>query len=164
MNKDKCKNCGGTGKLAERLIVPEAIGGPKTNDNTIVLCRACEMAIDATIYSASDDQRRAINFWVDTALYDHLNTQLKTHHGFPSMGSLVRYLMDKYVEQPDRFDDLDQYQPASADVKINVWVDKNKYTEFKRMVDAAGTTVTDAIKSLITMYASEAEILLKTRT
>jgi uncharacterized protein YpmB len=64
--------------------------------------------------------------------------------------------MVSYVEDADRFDDLDKYQGSDpADVKVNVWVPADQYQIFHRLVRSKGLTVTDAIKGLIQMFDSE---------
>lgn len=161
--EEKCQNCGSKDKLAERLIVPEKAGGTKENSNIAILCRCCEMAMDSVLKSNTEDQRRAINFWVGKALHTHLNAHLSAKQGFTSMGSLVRYLIESYTANPERFSDLDQYQTVGSDTKINVWVDRNKYEEFKKITDEKNITVTDTIKSLISLYAAETENILEPR-
>jgi len=71
--------------------------------------------------------------------------------------------MSKYIMDESRFDDLEQYQDSGADVKINVWVDIGSYATYKRLVDKRGMTVTDAVKSLVLMYESQAEPLVQKR-
>jgi hypothetical protein len=163
--KDKCSNCGGNDRLALKMVVPIEAGGKYVVENGVLLCRACEMAADtAGKSSPNEPARRPLNFWVSRPLYLSIQEGIKTRNGVNSMGSLVRYLMSKYVTQADRFDDLAQYQDEGADVKINVWVEMDRYSTFKAMVDKRGMTVTDAVKGLIRMYESEAEPLVQRRT
>lgn len=121
------------------------------------------MASDAVTNRSTGDDQRLVNFWVSRALFDRIKSGLETYRGFNSMGSLVRYLMAKYVEDDTRFDDLDLYQDEGADVKVNVWVDRDRYNTFKVLLDKRGLTVTDAIKSLIRMYEEGSEPLIERR-
>jgi hypothetical protein len=41
-------------------------------------------------------------------------------------------------------------------VKLNVWVDRDRYDQFQAMLQNRGVTVTDGLKSLIRMYELEA--------
>jgi hypothetical protein len=102
---------------------------------------------------------RPINFWVSDKLYKSL--QSNARGGFHSMAALVRYMMAKYVSDADRFDDLQQYQDEGSDVKVNVWVETDRYANFKQLVDSRGLTVTDAIKALIRMYEAESAPLVR---
>ena len=156
----KCCNCGSLDRLKLRLIVPEAIGGKWEENNVTLLCRACEMALDAMTGTSKNSKSRSINIWVSTSFYKRIQDSLKNKKGFSSIGALARYLMQKYLEDPARFDDLEQYQVLGADNKINIWVDADIYTQFKELVSKRGSTVKDSIISLIAIYNSEAEVML----
>jgi hypothetical protein len=155
--KDKCSNCGSTHKVRVKPIVPIEAGGQLSMDNGTTLCRACEMAADVISSSPSGSAQRPVNFWVSRRLYD----KVKALNGFKSTGSLIRFLMSKYVRDSSRFDDLAQWQEDGSDLKINVWVDQEVYGVFKGMVNKDGLTVTDALKALIRMYEEEAEPLVR---
>jgi len=158
-NNNRCCNCGGVYKVAVRMVVPVEIGGFLTDSNGILLCRACELAIDAHSYSQTrSEQRKPINFWVSSSLYNCIQTSLQSKNSFDSMGSMVRYLISKYSEDPDRFDDLNQYQNKGADLKVNVWVDADKYLIFKHIVEKNGATVTDVLTGLISLYETEGRL------
>ncbi len=158
---NKCANCGSTDNVAIRLIVPEKVGGTYVDTNIVVLCRPCDMALDASSSADAGRDRRSINIWVSAALYSKLQQGIKNKPGFSSMGSLVRYLINKYIEDPSRFCDLEQFQSVGSDSKINIWVETENYNKFKDFISARGCTVTDALKSLIAIYESEAETLLR---
>lgn len=87
--------------------------------------------------------------------------KVKQLNGFNSTGSLVRFLMKKFVTHDDQFDDLNLWQEDGTDMKINVWVDRKIYKSFKKIVNERGMTVTDAFKALIRMYEEEAEPLVQ---
>jgi hypothetical protein len=161
--RGRCSNCGGEDRLRVRMIVPEEAGGQLVESNGALLCRPCELAAD-TARPGRPDDKRPINFWVSQGLYATLQNGVKSRHGFTSMASLVRFLMAKYVEDEARFDDLEQYQDApGADVKVNVWVEADRYATFKALVDKRGLSVTDAIKALIKMYEDQADKLVRRR-
>lgn len=164
LHRDCCSNCGGTDRLRARMVVPESAGGLLVESNGVLLCRPCEMASDTISQRSSDSNRRLINFWISRSLYDKLQVARKSKVGFASMGSLIRYLMSKYVADEPRFDDLGQYQDSGSDVKVNVHVDRDIYLVFRRLVGIRGITVTDAVKSLILMYESEAEPFVSRRS
>lgn len=163
-NRSRCSNCGALERLRVKMIVPPEAGGQMVPFNGALLCRSCDMASDSYSKSSKGENQRLVNFWVSSGLFDRLKRGLETHNGFNSMGSLVRYLMAKYVEDEGRFDDLELYQDEGADSKVNVWVDKDRYNTFKALLDKRGMTVTDAIKSLIRMYEEGAEPLIERRT
>lgn len=158
-----CVNCGSKYRLAVRQIIPTDAGGRLVESNGVLVCRRCEMAAQSFLNAAQSDSRRPINFLVSRALYDTLQEGLKASHGFKSMGSLIRYLITLYVEDVNRFDDLEQYQDDGSDVKINIWIDIDVYNDFKDKVSARGLSVTDAIKGLIQMYEMEARPLVSRR-
>lgn len=150
--RGKCSNCGGTDKLRVRMIVPEEAGGRLVATNGALLCRPCDLANSSS--PQQESTLRPINFWVSDQLYNAL--QQTARGTFNSMAALIRFLMQKFVSDPDRYDDLAQYQDQGTNVKVNVWVESDRYAAFKTLVDAHGLTVTDALKSLVLMYEAEA--------
>jgi len=154
---NKCSNCGSTAKVRVMMIVPEEAGGQLQLSNGTTLCRACEISSEVAVRANMGGAERPVNFWVSRRLYD----KVKSLKGFKSTGSLVRFLMNKFVLDTDRFDDLELWQDAGSEVKINVWVDRQYYETFKEKVTERGLTVTDALKALIRMYEDESEPLMK---
>jgi hypothetical protein len=153
----KCGNCGSTHRVKVKMIVPLEAGGQFTLENGTTICRSCEIATDVVGQSTPGRAERPVNFWVSRRLFD----KTKAMNGFSSKGALVRFLMNKFVSVPDRFDDLHMWQEDGTDVKINVWVDRKIYDTFKDLVNARGLTVTDALKALLRMYEEEAEPLVR---
>ena len=156
----RCSNCGATDRLKARKIVPEEAGGREVVSNGMLLCRACELAQEIEMTRpqlASGERTRPINFFVGKGLYDRMKGGLTKDRGFRSVSALIRYLMGKFVLDPDRFDDLELYQEGGADVKVNVWVDRDIYGNFKALANRNGMTVTDTLKGLIRMYERESQ-------
>lgn len=158
--KGLCANCGSEHKVSPRLVVPEAVGGKRTLKNSVVLCRACELAAGMATKQVGESGRRLVNIWVSTRLYKSLQAR-RDKGNASSMGALVRFLMGKYVAEQSRFDDIGQYQDSGADVRLNIWVDSDLYATFKTLVDRQGLTVTSALKSLFCMYETEASPLVE---
>lgn len=155
----KCANCGSEHKTKPRLIVPEEAGGKLLLANSVLLCRACEMASSVVPRKIGEAGRRLVNIWVSDRLYKRLSERRDVGHT-SSMGALVRYLMGRYVDDVSRFDDLASYQDAGSDVRLNIWVDSDLYATFKTLVDAQGLTVTSALKALFCMFEAEASPLV----
>jgi hypothetical protein len=158
----RCSGCGcdQADQLKVRMVVPKELGGKEIVSNGVLLCRTCELAKHIASRSpspASGEHTRPINFWVSKKLHGKLTNGLSTNYGFKSVSSLVRYLMEKYAEDPDWFPDLELYQDQGADTKVNVWVGRDLYSAFKGEVDSRNSTVTDVLKSLIQMYEVEHE-------
>lgn len=151
---NRCGNCGTTDRLSVHMVVPEEAGGLLVESNGYVLCRGCEMAAEgATSRTPSD--RRPINFWASRQFANTLTALTAEGQRFRSMGALIRFLMALYVRDDARFDDLANYQDRGTDAKINAWVDRATYDTFKTLVDGRDLTVTDALKALVLVYASE---------
>ena len=155
-SRNRCSNCGSTDKLRVRMIVPEKAGGQFVESNGVLLCRVCEMAADSVPDGSKGSDRRLVNFWVSRRFHERIMEAIASRNGFRSVGSLVRYLMSRYIDDEKRFDDLEQYQDSGSEVKLNVWVDRDRYDQFQAMLQNRGITVTDALKSLIRMYELEA--------
>lgn len=146
-----CANCGGEDRVRVRMIIPPEAGGQRVETNGVALCRPCELASESMRSGSSD--RRLVNFWVSRDLYDWIQGDT----GFSSMGALVRYLAAKYITDEQRFDDLEQHQDVGTDVKLNVWIEADRYATFKTMVDKRGMTVTDAFKALLRVFQTETQ-------
>jgi len=160
MHRSRCANCGNADKIRVHMVVPEAAGGKLVPSNGTVLCRACEMARDAVARHAEAAEQRPINFWMSRRLHSRINDSLRPRNGTRSLGSLVKYLMQKFVSDPDRFDDIERYQDAGKrELKVNVWVNAEEYTAFKQLLDSRSMTVTDAVKALLLLYDEETIIL-----
>lgn len=159
-HQQRCANCGSTDRIRVHMVVPETAGGQRVPSNGTVLCRACEMARDAVVRHAAPLEQRPINFWVSRPLHTRIKEHIRPRNGTNSLGSLVKYLIRKYVEDPDRFDDLERYQDTGKkDIKINVWVNAGDYEKFKMLLDQRRMTVTDAVKALLQVYDEETIVL-----
>lgn len=156
-NRNCCSNCGGVDHLKVKMIVPEEVGGRRVLPNGTLLCWSCDVAADSAIKKADGKAGRPVNLWVSRPMHE----RVKNYNGFTSISSLVRYLISKYIAEEDRFDDLEQYQDSGRDIKLNVWVDSKQYEIFKCLVDKRGVTITDSIKSLLTMYGDKVEPVFK---
>ncbi len=152
-----CVNCGSGHKLRVKLVVPLEAGGKKIESNAVLVCRACEMATEASSsLVGSEGERRPINFWVSRQLHARMTNGMSSSRGIRSISQLIRYLMVSYVDNTERFDDLDRFQNLKTnDVKINAWVPKDQYELFKSAVNARGLTVTDAVIGLIQLFDAE---------
>jgi hypothetical protein len=141
-----------------KLIVPEEAGGQRTASNAVLICRACEMSTDASKPKLRHADNRPINFWTSRRLFDRMENGVISKNGFKSKSALIRYLMNKYIQDEPQFDDLEQYQDNAEEAdaaKVNAWVPKDTYGTFKSRVDRRGMSVTDAIKALIMVYDEE---------
>jgi len=166
-HRNRCSNCGGTDRMKLVLVVPEDVGGQKIASNATILCRPCDVARSTQAKAdepASGKDARPINFWVSQKLYGTLQNGLSKRYGFKSVAALVRFLMSQYVADAPRFDDVLQFQDHGNDVKVNVWVPRDVYAEFKQLADKNGGTVTDTIRGLIRMYEAEAERVMGSKS
>lgn len=154
--RGRCANCGSGDRLRARMVVPEAAGGKLVPSNGRLLCRTCDLVLETTNrYPDMVATKRPVNFWVSRALYDRLNAE-SAQTAFRSMAGLVRFLLSAYVKDPERFDDVVQYQDLGTDVKVNVWVEAEMYARFKEIVDRRGLTVTETLKGLIQLFEHDA--------
>lgn len=158
--RNQCSSCGSQDHLRPKLIVPQEAGGKLHINNSILLCRTCEFASE--LFSrqkmpASGTNTRPINFWINRDLHKNLLNGLSHRYGFKSVASLVRFLMGKYTTSPEQFEDVEKYIDRSSDVKVNVWVPRVMYEDFKVVTSRNGLTVTGSLRGLLRMYESEAE-------
>lgn len=157
--KNRCANCGSRDRVKVQMLVPKDAGGEYVASNGFVLCRTCELAKvigSQELVPLSGGHTRPVNFFVSSGLHARLSNGLVTNFGFKSVSALVRYLIDRYVDDPDRYEDVSLYQDGGSDVKINVWVDRDRYARFKELANGRKMTVTDTLKGLIRMHEVEA--------
>lgn len=150
-HQDQCVSCGGDDHVAVHLLVPELAGGSLVADNATLLCRNCDFAARALASKSVGVSDRPVNFWVSNRLYQSLQQK----NGFGSVGKLVRFLVQSYLEAPDRFDDVGLWQDEGADVKVNVHVPADIYERFRAVAYGNGGTVTDVLRSLLRWYEEE---------
>lgn len=169
--ENRCSNCGFNQPARIKLVfvVPEHAGGMFIPSNLTLLCRACEMAAEALDrnppVSKDTTDSRLVNFYMSRQLYDRIDRGILAHQGFDSKGSLFRYLMTKFNENPERFSDMSMYEDSGDNkIKISIWCNHTIYEEFKTKVFALQKTVTDALISLVMLYEAEAEPQLGKRT
>lgn len=151
----KCSNCGSTHRLRLRMIVPLNAGGRYVVDNGIIHCRTCEMASNA-VSSVHGSDKRPINFWVSSFVFQELEDQVEVSG--KSKAAIVRYLIQEYVQDPSRFDDLEKIlegRTKTNDVKICGWVERAPYEMFQSLVKERGLSVTDALCALIQVRKKE---------
>lgn len=151
-----CANCGGSDHVAAKFIVPLEVGGQMTESNTTALCRACDMAAEWTRLPEDKAGRRCVTVWLSESMYRLIQNRIELGDArFSSMSSLVRFLIDRFVESPDRFDDLELYQDEGSDVKVNLWISVSMFEAFRATMLELGMTITDGIKALVKMYEVE---------
>jgi len=156
--RHRCSNCGFEERLRIRLVVPESAGGQEVESNAVLLCRACEMALDSTS-KRKDSDARVVCFMLSRVLHQGIVEALGTRNGYNSFTALARGLVEHFVQDPERYDDLGNYQDdRSSDdrVKVNVWIGRSTYSRFKSEAALQNRTVTDLIVSLLMLYQAEA--------
>jgi hypothetical protein len=158
----RCCNCGSGDRLQVIMIVPEEAGGQLTVSNGRLLCRACEMAAEAVKAEKNKEGRRIVQLWVSQRLHKDIKGAVKQQNGFRSMSQLARYLISRYVSDERLYDDLVEYKDVAIDpVKINVWVDREAYDEFRAKLKEKSITVQDGLTGLLRMFEAEAASIVE---
>jgi hypothetical protein len=144
-----CANCGDSKNLIVRPLVAPLNGGQSRASNASVLCRGCE--INSFLSNTETQEKQLVNFWLSASLYEWLKTNAEKS----SMGSLIRYMISRYTGSPSAFEDLALWVDVQSEVKVNIWVPQKEYLEFKTLIEERGSTVTDALKSLLLIFKNE---------
>jgi len=58
-------------------------------------------------------------------------------------------MITSFITQPELYEDLQSWQDAGSDVKVNGWVDGAQYEVFKGMCQERNLSYTDALKGLL---------------
>lgn len=152
----RCNNCGSEDRVRVKMIVPEEAGGVLIASNGVALCRTCDMARDSVPGATARDSAFVVTIWMSQKLHQRIEQLIEPKKSFRSWSALTRYLIAKYVSDERRFDDLNQYQDGSPGAKITVRVDKAIYGSFAALMKRRGTTVTEGLRGLFSMFAAGA--------
>ena len=161
-SRNQCMNCGSSDRIRVRMVVPAEAGGVLVESNGIVLCRTCDMARDSVAKASDKNSSYVVSIWMSRSLREKMASLLGPS-SFRSWSSLTRYLISKYILDERYFDDLEQYQDFESEVKVTVRVNQDVYSTFTAMLKRRGLTVTEAVKGLYLMYASDAGAVIKRR-
>lgn len=145
----KCVNCTRTYNVAPVFIIPPEVGGNIITSNGVTLCRKCLLAADsARNLPQKINDRTAINFYISRGLFNQLNKFVKDT-SFNNISELVRHMVNKFIDDPSLFRDLDSWQDEGADVKINSLIDGSRYQLFKSQCILMNKTFTEVFKGLL---------------
>jgi hypothetical protein len=72
--------------------------------------------------------------------------------GITSLAGLTRYLVGKYLGNPEHFDDLASRQDQGMGVKVNFWMSHDMREALKVEATGARLTVADVVKGLFLLY------------
>lgn len=156
----RCANCGSQDRVRPKLIVPIQAGGQYKLSNGVLLCRVCDMTSAARSKGSGDSEenRRAVTISVSRGFHEGFRDALETRNGFGSMSAVARFMVSTFIQDPSRFDDLENYQDEGQDTRLNLWIGLASYTTFRSIIAKRGLTVTEALKALILMYQDQTDL------
>lgn len=145
-----CVNCSGQDKVAACFVVPVEVGGNLRVSNGVTVCRECRIAAESSrILPQRIDNKTPINFLISDGLHKTVNQYVHNGSKFGSVSALMRSMISSFITQPELYEDLQSWQDAGSDVKVNGWVDGVQYDVFKGMCRGKGLSYTDALKGLL---------------
>lgn len=145
-----CVNCNSQDKVAACFVVPVEVGGNLRVSNGVTVCRECKIAAESSrVLPQRIDNKTPINFLISDKLHKTVNKYVHNGSRFGSVSALMRSMISSYIAQPELFEDLQSWQDAGSDVKVNGWVDGLQYQVFKGMCRTKGISYTDALKGLL---------------
>lgn len=157
----QCINCARKTNIAVSFVVPPEVGGQMIASNGVTLCRYCKRAADnARTLPHKIDNKTPINFLISRKLHNRVDDFVKNSN-FGSLSALIRYMIAEFISNPDSFDDLAIYQDEGSDVKINSWIDGDKYKQFKAICQIRNISYTDAFKGLLQVAMDQENSLSK---
>lgn len=145
-----CVNCGSNEKVAACFVVPVEVGGTLRVGNGVTVCRECRIAAESSrVLPQRIDNKTPINFLISDDLHKVVNKYVHNGSKFGSVSALMRSMISSFITQPELYEDLQSWQDAGSDVKVNGWVDGLQYEVFKGMCRNKGISYTDALKGLL---------------
>ena len=140
----RCAGCGSREYLSARWIVPPEAGGAASLENTVYLCRSCQLPTLRSPGEAEVSVRA--NVWVSVELHDWV---------LASGGSaLLRELADFYLGASDKaLADLPLYQddPEAPGARLHFRWPALVHRRFADKAASRGRSLTDELASLATL-------------
>lgn len=147
-----CVNCEKKSRIAPCFIVPPEAGGRVRMQNGVTLCRDCRIATEsARVLPLRIDNKTPINFLISSKLHEIVERFAHNGSKFGSISALVRRMIHSFINEPELYEDVGQWQDGGSDVKINGWVDGAEFGRFKVICQERGMTYTDTLKALLLM-------------
>lgn len=145
-----CVNCGSRSKVAACFIIPPEVGGHLRIGNGVTICRECRLkAESARVLPQRIDNKTPVNFLMSTLLHQTVHKYVHNGSRFGTVSALMRTMISSFITQPELYEDLQSWQDAGSDVKVNGWVDGAQYEVFKTMCRDRNLSYTDALKGLL---------------
>lgn len=143
---NKCGNCGATERLTVRMIVPLEVGGQEVATNGVLLCRICDIVSGLTPKPGAVSFSRPFNFYVSQSLFEFITERGKVNRG---VADFLRQMIDTYLGDPLRYDDILQYQDSDSAVKINFHLPSEQFDRLRAHAVAMGSNVTEVLRGLL---------------
>ena len=154
-----CVNCERTDRVAACFVVPPEAGGKLRTANGVVVCRECRIAVEgARALPQRIENKTPINFLISSRLHSTVHSYVRNGSRFGNVSSLLRAMICSFITQPELYQDLEQWQDAGSEVKVNGWVDGAQYEIFKVMCKDRGVNYTDVFKSLLLVAVQGYEV------
>ena len=149
-DENACLNCSSRSKVAVCFIIPPEVGGHLRIGNGVTVCRECRLkAESARVLPQRIDNKTPVNFLMSKALHQYIHQYVHNGSRFGTVSALMRTMISSFITQPEMYEDLQVWQDAGSDVKVNGWVDGAQYEVFKGMCRDKGLSYTDALKGLL---------------
>ena len=128
--------------------------------NEVVVCRDCDLLRFKQVPKGALVEPKMLNVWLSRELHEHVMDVIsKGWGGMSSLAGLTRYLVGKYLEHPEHYEDLGSRQDQGMGVKVNFWVSHAMRESLKETAVAHRLTVADVVKGLFLLYIEQADTL-----
>lgn len=145
-----CLNCSSKNKVAACFVIPTEVGGHLRLSNGVTICRDCRLRADsARVLPQRIDNKTPVNFLMSKALHASVHEYVRNGSRYGTVSALMRAMISSFITQSELYEDVQNWQDAGSDVKVNGWVDGAQYEVFKSMCRDRGLTYTDALKGLL---------------
>lgn len=145
-----CVSCLSKERVAACFVVPIEVGGTLRISNGVTVCRECRISAESSrVLPQRIDNKTPINFLISDSLHKAVTDYVHNGSKFGSVSALMRSMILSFISQPELYEDLQSWQDAGSEVKVNGWVDGIQYSVFKGMCRGRGISYTDALKALL---------------
>lgn len=146
----KCINCTSSSRVAACFVIPPEVGGKLRVANGATICRECRISAEgARVLPSRIENKTPINFLVSERLHKTVDAFAHNGSNFGSISALVRRMISSFIAEPELYEDIERWQDAGSDVKVNGWVDGHQYEVFKAICQERGMSYTDCLKALL---------------
>jgi len=150
-NNSRCNGCGSEDHVVALPIVPFEVGGSKSVDNGVLVCRVCRLVSAAHYGGREQIPRRSLSIYLPRELHSRMLEVIDhAEFGFSSVSNLIRGMIEEALKDLSKLSDFRVQERKPADVKIVATVYIEDFERLKKALECwPDVTVIDVVQGMI---------------